>query len=127
MNLFQLGNFQLNSGKLSPVKIECDALTDADWECLAFLAHLKIPKFRDVHGVPRGGIKFAKALQKYKTFDGPILIAEDVCTTGRSMEIHRSEWARHNDCPLSEFVGVAAFGRGQEPDWVRVICRVEIP
>ena len=35
MNLFQLGKFTSHAGKELNWKIECDALTDADWECLA--------------------------------------------------------------------------------------------
>src|SRR5689334_8078409 len=62
-NLFQSGTFKLASGKKSRFKIEMDALSDEDWETLALIAieHV-LPPFREVHGVPRGGLPFAKAL-----------------------------------------------------------------
>lgn len=83
-SLFQLGDFTLSSGARSSFKIDCDALTDADWECLAYLLSLKVPAFGSVEGVPSGGLKLAKKMQKYKTV-GPLLAVDDVLTTGMSI------------------------------------------
>jgi hypothetical protein len=47
-------------------------------------------------------------LQPYVT-SGPVLIADDVCTTGASMEEARAG----RDC-----IGVVAFTRGSIPAWV---------
>ncbi len=68
-----------------------------------------LPDFGDVEGVPRGGINFAHALRKYAT-TGPLLIAEDVVTTGGSMERFRNG---------RDATGVAIFSRGSHPDWVK--------
>lgn len=86
MNLFQEGNFISHAGQELNWKIECDALTDEDWDCLARIIHERT-RFGSVYGIPRGGIKLAKALEKYITPGHPLrLVVDDVYTTGKSME-----------------------------------------
>lgn len=117
INLFQFGNFTLASGKQSQWKIECDALTDTDWEVLALIASEILPPFGRVEGVPTGGIKFAKALEKYKNYySDKLLIAEDVITTGGSMERFRNG---------RDAQGIAVFSRGEIPDWVTILFKME--
>ena len=141
--LFQTGDFTLRSGVQSAWKIECDALTLEDWRGLAAMAVERLPPFGRVEGVPRGGLPFADALQGYRrckmcghtwdahlhyagwpavSFNPPcsswvaaprLLIAEDVVTTGGSMERFRVGLRRSED----EAVGVAAFGRGDKSKW----------
>lgn len=88
MNLFQLGKFTSHAGNELEWKIECDALTDDDWECLAKMISERI-MFHEVVGIPRGGNKLAAALQKYceteKTPKTYRLVVDDVWTTGKSM------------------------------------------
>lgn len=130
--LFQLGNFTLRSGAKSAWKIECDALTPDDWVALARMASEILPPFRGAIGVPRGGLPFAHALNHYATGERshPWLIAEDVCTTGGSMERYL-EHLRHNplesykdleeyraDPPYKNVIGVTVFLRGVCPAWV---------
>jgi orotate phosphoribosyltransferase len=111
VNLFQLGDFTLHSGAKSKWKIECDALTSADWEALAQIASEILPPFGYVEGVPCGGIPFAIALRKHITPDSiTLLIAEDVTTTGASLNRYRDGRAMT--------VGVVAFCRGVCPEWV---------
>lgn len=117
MNLFQRGDFTLHSGAKSKWKVECDALTDEDWEGLAAIAVERMPKFSTAIGVPRGGLPFARALDKYRDASvDRVLIAEDVTTTGSSMEAIRMKVA--TELPDKEIVGVVAFCRGRCPDWV---------
>lgn len=112
MNLFRLGNFKLASGSTTAWKIDCDALTDDDWEALAFIAHCRLPDFSTVSGVPNGGLRFAEKLQRYcKPNSGRHLIADDVLTTGSSMEWN----AVICSMPV---IGVVVFARGPCPDWV---------
>jgi len=114
MSLFQLGDFTLASGVKSAWKIECDALTPDDWSALAKMAVERLPAFGEVEGVPRGGIPFADALRIYAT-QGPLLIAEDVVTTGGSMERFRAG---------RDAIGIAVFGRGQFPEWINPLFRL---
>jgi orotate phosphoribosyltransferase len=85
-NLFQFGFFKLNSGRETSFKIECDALTKDDWNTLAFLISSKVT-FREVIGVPKGGLPLAESLKKFIQKDEklPRLIVDDVLTTGNSI------------------------------------------
>ena len=96
MHLFQRGDFTLSGGARSDFKIDCDALSDEDWDTLAYLAAKRLPKFGSVSGVPEGGLKFAKALEKYVSGypDAGYLIADDVWTTGASMRRRKSFMSR---------------------------------
>lgn len=120
--IFQVGSFTLASGAKSNWKIECGSLTKADWAGLAAMAAEILPPFREVRGVPRGGVPFADALRRYVT-QGPVLVAEDVVTTGGSME--RFAAAECGNWPGSpERIGVCVFARGPVPDWVTPLFRM---
>lgn len=85
MSLFQKGDFTSHAGLPLAWKIECDALTDDDWECLAFLISQRC-SFGSVYGIPRGGVKLANALEKYcNPASRTRLVVDDVYTTGKSM------------------------------------------
>jgi hypothetical protein len=115
VNLFQLDDFTLNCGLKASWKIECDALTDDDWLSLASMATAILPSFRIAEGVPRGGFRFATALNAHATGNPghPLLIADDVLTTGNSMERYRAG---------RDAIGVTAFSRGMvRPFWVHVL------
>lgn len=84
--LFQLGLFQLASGRMSKFKIDCDALTPDDWDCLAVLLLDLVAPFSEVHGVPTGGLAFADALRPHVDPGSSfVLVVDDVWTTGGSM------------------------------------------
>lgn len=123
MNLFQKINFKSHSGKQLDWKIEADALTDDDIECLAYLISKKY-RFYKVIGIPRGGIRLQIALQKYLVKDSDrILIVDDVLTTGRSMRDARDEAVlheRHFGDPI-DIDGVVVFARGRCPSWIKPI------
>lgn len=129
MNLFQTGTFTLRSGEVSVYKIECDALTDDDWDGLAVMAFQFLPQFCHAIGVPRGGLKFADSLNRVgKNFGNstgnevhPVLIAEDVVTTGGSMERFKESIERKDTLStnLPGFIGISVFARKETwPDWV---------
>jgi hypothetical protein len=127
--LFQNGDFKLNNGTKSTWKIECDALTVQDWAGLAAIAVQFLPEFGLVAGVPRGGVLFAGALSRYAKADcSTVLLAEDVCTTGESIE----RWKRTLiDDPQAlwatdrtKFVGVCVFARDRYPTWVTPLFRM---
>ena len=125
MNLFQSGDFTLHSGEQSALKIECDALTPADWDTLAAMVAERF-KFQHAFGIPNGGLRFAETLNRVYAMreypQWPILIVDDVLTTGASMEQWR-EWATAY-YSTSNVIGVVVFARGECPGWIRPIFRM---
>tara|TARA_Y100000385_G_C13012491_1_gene602352 strand:+ start:837 stop:1223 length:387 start_codon:yes stop_codon:yes gene_type:complete len=87
INLFQSVDFVSHSGLNLTWKIECDAISDEEWKTLAkMIREYETSDWKTVVGIPRGGMKLANALDIYSTNNSkdPILIADDVYTTGRS-------------------------------------------
>jgi orotate phosphoribosyltransferase len=119
MPLIEYGQFASHSGLMLPWKIDCDALTDEDLDGLAQIVARKLA-FSKAVGVPTGGIRFAQALRRYATPGYPILVADDVLTTGRSMEEVRNSLML-DPRPI---LGVVIFARGPVPNWVWPIFTV---
>lgn len=119
MNLFTKQNITLHSGNKSDFKIECDALTDEDWDCLAYLISKQI-SFDSVRGVPNGGNKLANALKKYETntWQQIILIVDDVLTTGKSMEEMKEKVLSEPHNKDTIIKGAVIFSRGETPNWI---------
>lgn len=125
MSLIQVGDFTLRSGRKSNYKIECDGITPAAWEGYAAIAGPRLV-FGQVFGVPRGGVPFAAALQKYTTpYSSVVLIAEDVFTTGGSMTRFRDTLVTNGYVnPDAKVTGLALYGRGEPLDWVRILFQM---
>ncbi len=111
--MIEYASFLGHSSVNLPWKINCDTMTDEDWAGLAQIVRAKF-SFSQVMGIPRGGLKFAAALRPFCS-DGPLLLVDDVMTTGRSMEEYR---AYHPTMPT---IGVVVFSRGPVPDWIHPI------
>jgi len=118
-SLFQLGNFTLHSGSKSYYRINCDVLTDDDWSALARMVYERVDRFREVVGIPQGGLKLAEALKPYcaPILRYPILIVDDVLTTGNSMKELRKEIG-------TVCIGAVVFARGKCPSWITPVCIV---
>ena len=118
MNLFNIGNFKLHSGKESNFKINCDALSDEDIESLAKIISKKYSSFWKVYGIPMGGIRLAVALAKYHKPKGNyVLVVDDVLTTGQSMKKAMSKFN-------GSTWGVVIFARGKCPEFVEPIFQM---
>lgn len=122
--LFQIGDFTLNSGVKSKWKIECDNLTDESINCLAEIVCHMVGSFSEVHGVPRGGLRLEAALKPHCTPGGPVLIVDDVLTTGGSMNRLANEKMALPEYRGKKFSGVVIFARGQCPHWVRAVFQM---
>lgn len=87
IDLFQQQKFTSHAGIPMTWKIEMDAISDKEWDCLAamIMDYQKEP-FSKVVGIPRGGVKLQNALQKYSEREPkhPWLVVDDVYTTGTS-------------------------------------------
>lgn len=116
MALFKTGEFMSSSEIKLPWKIECESFDDDDWQTLAGIVATGL-RFSEVEGVPRGGLKFAEALQYYRTATGGLLIVDDVLTTGANMERHRNG---------RDATGVVVFDRSDNvcPRWIIPIWRM---
>lgn len=119
MSIFQLGEFTLNSGNKSKWKLECDALTDDDIAAIAEMIQHMVGPFCCVSGVPCGGLRLAAALHPHVSVQGPILIVDDVLTTGGSMERHAS--TIYHELPLA---GAVIFARGPCPNWIKPLFQI---
>ena len=108
--MFKWGVFLLHSKGKTNFLIDCNSLTDEDWDTIAWLIASRI-MFGSVEGVPNGGLALAKALRPFVS-RGPLLIVDDVMTTGASMEQQRAGRGA---------IGVVLFARGLWPDWVQPI------
>lgn len=109
MSLFVHKQFTSHSGLLLPDKIDCDALTKDDWNSVAAWFAKRL-KFGKVVGIPRGGLALAEALEPYKSF-GPVLICDDVLTTGKSMKTMEMKYPGA--------IGAVLFSRAKYfPHWI---------
>ena len=127
LHLFQEGTFKSASGLKLDWKIECDALSEWDWEWAAKHISNKFA-FRNVYTIFPGGDQFASVLSKYVRPDDSRLqiICDDVLTTGRSMETKKKEILM-NDPLLSEndIQGVVLFQRRPTLiNWIYPIWRM---
>jgi orotate phosphoribosyltransferase len=110
VNLFQLGQVILSSGEVSDFKIDCDVLTEEDWACVAHLLAQRLPAFGTVEGIPRGGLPLARHLELLADpRSDRLLLADDVWTTGGSMERVRAG---------RKAIGTVLFARKPVADWV---------
>ena len=126
MDLFQLGDFVLNSGAKSSWKIEADALTDGDIAALAEMVRKLVRPFGRVEGIPRGGLRLAEALRpNCSTEAKSLLLVDDVLTTGGSMARAFQEHCSNGYEPW-QIDGAVIFARGKCPSWIRPVFQLPI-
>ena len=115
IDLFQTGNFVSHAGLNLTWKIEMDAISDAEWECLAkMILEIEHRPFRAATGIPRGGVALGVALNQHATGNDndPLLIVDDVWTTGTSFR----EIVEHPD--MKEWIGVhSLYDPWQSANW----------
>lgn len=127
-HLFTDGKFTSHAGLELFWKINCDALTDEDLQCLAAQAVEPLMNFKRVIGVgdreQSGGHRFATFLTPYCKPDGwDILLVDDVWTTGSSMRAAReklivSTTVRKVERKALEIHGLVIFARAPVDWWV---------
>lgn len=125
-NLFVLGDVRLSSGAKSFFKIEADALTDGDIQCLARLALDRVPPFGKVIGVPRGGLRLAAALEPFcRPYCSRVLITDDVYTSGKTICRVWSEVRSKFRSDGEDVCGLVIFARERiEHHWVTPIFQL---
>lgn len=108
----QLGHMTLSGGRQSSFKIDSDMLSDREISSAASLLARILPPFSSIEGVPRGGLRLAYALRMMVESEGPVLLVDDVWTTGGSMEAHRDG---------RDAIGAVLFARGPVAPWVTAL------
>ena len=121
MTLFVEDAFVASSGRVLPWKVECDALTDDDWQWAAKRIAQR-QWIGPLFGIPRGGMKLTQALKQYSDPQCDIpMIVDDVLTTGASMEKMRLACERVFE---SEPVGIVMFARVRPAAWINPIWQL---
>lgn len=123
MNWLDLADLILHSGRRSSFKIECDNLTDAEVAAGCALLAKVLPPFGAVAGVPRGGLRVEEAMRPFvtprdrpETVDLPLLIVDDVWTTGGSVTAFRRKFVNGDRAHVA-----VLFARGPVPDDVTAL------
>lgn len=120
MSLISFGWFASSSGLQLPWKFDADFLSDETIDEIAKILQWKFA-FSGVHAVPSdetppknpAGPRLAKALQRHKTPGYPLLIVDDVLTTGNSMNRFRAEIGASQST-----TGFVICARGPCPNWI---------
>ena len=127
IDLFQKIDFTSHPGLDLTWKIEMDALSHREWECISHMIRELSPPFREAIGIPRGGNVLGKLLNRHGTGkeEDPICIVDDVLTTGMSMNTYREEmdierWQK--SCAL----GWVVFARVRPPKWIKALFQMPV-
>ena len=122
-DLFKLGDFVSHAGLSLSWKIEMDVLSDAEWFCIKKMIMEYTGPFKEAIGIPRGGLKLASILNSEATQSkkDPILIVDDVLTTGTSMDEfkRKKQWR-----DPAKYIGWVVFARTKPPEWVHALFQM---
>ena len=123
IDLFQKVDFKSHAGLDLTWKIEMDALSRDEWECICTMIMEHTEPFGEAVGIPTGGVKLGKLLNQYGTGkdEDPILIVDDVLTTGGSMnDFYRKRHWRNT----TKYIGWVVFARTNPPEWVNALFQM---
>ena len=125
IDLFQKIDFTSHAGLDLTWKIEMDALSQKEWECISTMILELSPPFREAIGIPTGGVKLQNLLNQYGTGErtDPICIVDDVLTTGGSMNefLQKRQWRYP-----TKYIGWVVFARNKPPEWCKALFQMPV-
>ena len=124
-HLFKSVDFKSHSGLELKWKIECDALSDPEWFTISQMIMEITSPFKEAIGIPRGGTKLGNLLNQYGTGkkEDPILLVDDVLTTGESMKEFKTKRTWRNP---ADYIGWVVFARIKTPKWITALFQMPI-
>ena len=124
-HLFKSVDFKSHSGLELKWKIECDALSDPEWFTISQMIMEITPPFKEAIGIPRGGTKLGNLLNQYGTGkkEDPILLVDDVLTTGESMKEFKTKRTWRNP---ADYIGWVVFARIKTPKWITALFQMPV-
>ena len=125
-DLFQSIDFKSHSGLSLNWKIECEALSDDEWNTISNMIMKSSPPFSKALGIPKGGVRLAALLNEHATGNekDPVCIVDDVLTTGESMEYFLEQYSRNRRPCVA--IGWVVFARVSTPSWVRALFQMPL-
>jgi|TARA_Y100001951_G_scaffold27881_1_gene21697 hypothetical protein len=129
IDLFQKIDFTSHAGLDLTWKIEMDALSQKEWECISTMILELSPPFREAIGIPTGGVKLQNLLNQYGTGErtDPICIVDDVLTTGNSMNEFLQICGCFGSLPNpNTYIGWVVFARNKPPHWCKALFQMPI-
>ena len=124
MSLFRAGIFKLFSGRSSDWAVNCDDLTDDDWDCIRNLILERHPNFSTVVGMTKNGKLLADLLNPFTT-TGDVLLVDDVLNINL-MQTQRLWYRTRMSYHSREVSGYVVFACMPCPSWVRALWQLDV-
>ncbi len=124
MPLFQKGMFSLFSGRSAEWKVDCSALSEEDWECVANLILERCPNFSFVECATDRSSVLRDLLSTHAT-SGDILLVDDVLDI-ELMQMKRLWYRTRMDYHNTEILGYVVFACLPCPTWVRALWQLDV-
>jgi len=124
VSLFNKGIFHLFSGRTTDWVIDCNALSQDDWECIRNLVLERHPNFSHVAGVSTNGKRLADLLSSFCT-NGDVLLVDDVLKVN-VMHAHRLYYRTRQEYHDRDVSGYVIFACVPCPTWVRALWQLDV-
>ncbi len=123
-DLFTKGEFEIHSGRITNWSIDCSALNEGDWDCIAQLIAERYSNYERVIGISFFGKILAEHLEKHLTTGG-LLIVDDVYDPVK-MKKARVFWRTRQSYVKHDIQGFTIFSCLPLAGWVRSLWNLDV-